>query len=417
MIAPNDSPDGRVLNALFYGSAPRPESFAFDPAGNLLDPIDRAIGYPALDNRIAVFEDLRFDYDAHGNVTRRRKGAHELAELSWNAEHQLAQSTVTRHGVTQTTRYEYDALGRRTRKRDAFGATEYLWDGDLMIESRRNNKSALYLYEPDSFVPLATVQHNETYWYHCDQIGAPMELTDADGRIVWAADYRVWGEATVRKTGTDGRSVSSHTPAPPPIEQPFRFQGQQFDEETGLHYNRFRYYDPGVGRFVSQDPIGLIGGMNIYAFGPNTAEYVDPLGLSAVKLGRNMAADNRPLRAGQTPHHVVQENCNKNHHVQNSRAILERNDIGIDDSANGARLWGTNPSQVANTGHPGSAGARSAGTYHAGSHVHGAANDKLIYQVLKGVEKRGGNVENALRNIGRRMENGSWKATHLCCCQ
>ncbi|WP_207807122.1 RHS repeat-associated core domain-containing protein, partial [Parazoarcus communis] len=64
---------------------------------------------------------------------------------------------------------------------------------------------------------------------------------------VWAADYRVWGEATVRKTGTDGRSVSSHTPAPPPIEQPFRFQGQQFDEETGLHYNRFRYYDPGVG--------------------------------------------------------------------------------------------------------------------------------------------------------------------------
>ncbi|PZA14216.1 RHS domain-containing protein, partial [Parazoarcus communis] len=214
-------PTGRILEA----TGPRPESFAFDPAGNLLDPIDRAIGYPALDNRIAVFEDLRFDYDTHGNVTRRRKGAHELSELSWNAEHQLAQSTVTRHGVTQTTRYEYDALGRRTRKRDAFGATEYLWDGDLMIESRRNNKSALYLYEPDSFVPLATVQHNETYWYHCDQIGAPMELTDADGRIVWAADYRVWGEATVRKTGTDGRSVSSHTPAPPPIEQPFRFQG------------------------------------------------------------------------------------------------------------------------------------------------------------------------------------------------
>lgn len=64
-------PTGRILEA----TGPRPESFAFDPAGNLLDPIDRAIGYPALDNRIAVFEDLRFDYDAHGNVTRRRKGA------------------------------------------------------------------------------------------------------------------------------------------------------------------------------------------------------------------------------------------------------------------------------------------------------------------------------------------------------
>ena len=110
-----------------------------------------------------------------------------------------------------------------------------------------------------------------------------MELTDADGRIVWAADYRVWGEATVRKTGTDGLSVSGHTPAPPPIEQPFRFQGQQFDEETGLHYNRFRYYDPGVGRFVSQDPIGLRGGVNLFAYGPNSINWIDPWGLAAIK--------------------------------------------------------------------------------------------------------------------------------------
>ncbi|WP_207807020.1 RHS repeat-associated core domain-containing protein [Parazoarcus communis] len=309
MIAPNDSPDGRVLNALFYGSAPRPESFAFDPAGNLLDPIDRAIGYPALDNRIAVFEDLRFDYDAHGNVTRRRKGAHELAELSWNAEHQLAQSTVTRHGVTQTTRYEYDALGRRIRKRDAFGATEYLWDGDLMIERRRNNKSALFLYEPDSFVPLATVQYNETYWYHCDQIGAPMELTDADGRIVWAADYRVWGEATVRKSGTDGRAVSGHTPAPPPIEQPFRFQGQQFDEETGLHYNRFRYYDPGVGIYVSQDPIKLQGGLNFYRYGTNPVAFVDPWGLEPVAfktVGSTLCIKNK-FPVGSAPAQELEE--------------------------------------------------------------------------------------------------------------
>ncbi|WP_233626402.1 MULTISPECIES: RHS repeat-associated core domain-containing protein [unclassified Delftia] len=68
---------------------------------------------------------------------------------------------------------------------------------------------------------------------------------------------------SVLRTGTDDRPVSARAwgskpvapPPPPPIEQPFRFQGQQFDEETGLHYNRFRYYDPVVGRFVSQGPI------------------------------------------------------------------------------------------------------------------------------------------------------------------
>jgi RHS repeat-associated protein len=64
------------------------------------------------------------------------------------------------------------------------------------------------------------------------------------------------------------------------LEQPFRFQGQQFDEETGLHYNRHRYYDPGVGRFVSQDPIGLRGGSNLFAYAPNPLGWVDPVGLN-----------------------------------------------------------------------------------------------------------------------------------------
>jgi RHS repeat-associated protein len=176
-----------------------------------------------------------------------------------------------------------------------------------MIHSQRGSKEALFIFEPSSFVPLATIQgaanHPEsrhTYWYQCDQIGAPQELTDAQGRIVWAADYKVWGEAKLRAiewpmTGTDGgaagRGSSWHTnpsaspkarsEAPLPIEQPFRFQGQQFDEETGLHYNRFRYYDPVVGRFASQDPIGLAGGFNLFVYGPNPLRWIDVFGLAA----------------------------------------------------------------------------------------------------------------------------------------
>jgi RHS repeat-associated protein len=222
----------------------------------------------------------------HGNVVRRTRGNqkaghHEVAELRWNADHQLVEATSQRNGVTQATRYAYDALGRRVAKADAFGTRRYLWDGDLMVHSQRGGKASLFIYEPGSFVPLATVQGTQQpgdsrlYWYQCDQIGAPLELTDVQGHIAWAADYKVWGEATLRAlpsqaTGTDGMGVprrQGHGPdamspmrsaAPPLIEQPFRFQGQQFDEETGLHYNRFRYYDPIVGRFFSQDPIGKV---------------------------------------------------------------------------------------------------------------------------------------------------------------
>jgi RHS repeat-associated protein len=96
----------------------------------------------------------------------------------------------------------------------------------------------------------------------------------------------VWGEVSLRKTGTDGsaRYARRRQAEPPPVlEQPFRFQGQQFDEETGLHYNRYRYYDPGVGRFVSQDPIGLLGGSNLFAYAPNPMGWVDPFGLTETK--------------------------------------------------------------------------------------------------------------------------------------
>ncbi|WP_269766171.1 RHS repeat-associated core domain-containing protein, partial [Burkholderia ubonensis] len=73
-----------------------------------------------------------------------------------------------------------------------------------------------------------------------------------------------------------------------------RFQGQQVDEETGLHYNRHRYYDPASGRFVSKDPIGLDGGINIYEYAPNPVAWIDPLGLARLGGGKNMGAQGHP---------------------------------------------------------------------------------------------------------------------------
>ncbi|MFH4180811.1 RHS repeat-associated core domain-containing protein, partial [Acinetobacter baumannii] len=65
------------------------------------------------------------------------------------------------------------------------------------------------------------------------------------------------------------------------ISNNIRFQGQYFDQETGLHYNRYRYYLPYVGHFISKDPIGLLGGDNVYAYAPNPVGWIDPLGLNS----------------------------------------------------------------------------------------------------------------------------------------
>ena len=93
---------------------------------------------------------------------------------------------------------------------------------------------------------------------------------------MWLADYQAWGNTAKvvwREQVIDQMQVS------PDELQPIRFQGQYFDEETGLHYNRFRYYDPDVGMFTSRDPIGLMGGDNVFAYAPNPTGWIDPLGL------------------------------------------------------------------------------------------------------------------------------------------
>jgi len=129
--------------------------------------------------------------------------------------------------------------------------------------------------------------------------------------------------------------------------------------------------------------------------------------LSAKKLKENLEEKGRAVKRGQTPHHIVQENSCKNKFVENSRKILDRHGIEIDSASNGAVLWGTYPSQVNRPNHPGVEAAKAAGTYHAG-YVHSTASDKMINKILKGVEKRGGSVKNALKDIGGRIENGSW---------
>jgi len=125
-------------------------------------------------------------------------------------------------------------------------------------------------------------------YYHTDHLGTPRELTNTDGQIVWAATYRAWGATQsidhppILQIVQDGNTVQEQWVEQDRYDRPIqnlRFQGQYFDQETGLHYNRFRYYDPDIGRFLSQDPIGLFGGDNLYQYAPNPVAWIDPSGL------------------------------------------------------------------------------------------------------------------------------------------
>ncbi|MDN8339624.1 RHS repeat-associated core domain-containing protein, partial [Acinetobacter baumannii] len=146
-------------------------------------------------------------------------------------------------------------------------------------------------------------EFDDVWFYHCDHLGTPQEMTDHTGSIIWKAEYKAWGECKAEKAKSNFFEDSEI------ISNNIRFQGQYFDQETGLHYNRYRYYSPYVGRFVSKDPIGLLGGSNIYAYAPNPVGWIDPLGLAKSKnskeLGKNTTGKcNWP---GKQAHHLIPE--------------------------------------------------------------------------------------------------------------
>ncbi len=147
------------------------------------------------------------------------------------------------------------------------------------LSEQRNEIKKTTIYEPESFKPLAMVQDGEVYHYHLDHLGTPQELSNQYGKIVWKARYQTYGNVAYKEVDE--------------VENNIRFQGQYFDEESGLHYNRHRYYDPGVGQFTTQDPIGLLGGVNNYQYAPNPVSWIDPLGLSCSEKERVEKARNR----------------------------------------------------------------------------------------------------------------------------
>ena len=252
------------------------EEFRYDAAANRLNFNTSQFDH-VKDNRLKRWRDQEYAYDAWGNLIEKRSGVGKLQTFVYDCENRLVKAETLVNGKLESTgSYRYDSLGRRVGKQSVVnGVTEqkhFLWQGLRMLREERPGQSSLYLYEPGSYAPLARVDQAEgeeqkLYYFHTDQIGTPLEMTDREGQIVWQATYKAWG--SVEKLTVND------------VEQNLRFQGQYFDDETGLHYNTFRYYDPEVGRFVTQDPIGLLGGFNLYQYAANSIAWIDPWGWSA----------------------------------------------------------------------------------------------------------------------------------------
>ena len=141
------------------------------------------------------------------------------------------------------------------------------------------------------------------YYFHTDQVGLPEELSNAQGQLVWQASYKTWGNTQAEEwkiVEADGGRVHSLDAGDQPEnearQQNLRFQGQYLDRDTGLHYNTFRYYDPDIGRFISPDPIGLAGGINLGSYSPNPIAWVDPWGWACIP--NKVAGTAREARVG-----------------------------------------------------------------------------------------------------------------------
>ncbi|WP_437337479.1 DUF6531 domain-containing protein [Sorangium sp. So ce394] len=275
----------------------RREVFDYDVAGSLRRMLERFEPAPqtapaeqepwqiAPGNRLVHTERATYSHDRRGRrVLKRsaRSGADgqpdDTTAYVWDCRDQLREVRLPSGARVAFT---YDAFGRRIRKEvfdDGTGlreVVEFVWDGDMLaadIHGQRGTRT--FVHAPGTFLPLLQAEQGEVFCYVTDHVGTPRELIDAAGRVAWSGAYSAWGE--LRETFVDGeRAAQGRT-----VEPPFRLLGQYEDEESGLRYTRYRYFDPEVARWCSPDPLGIYGGNDLYGFGGAPTWSVDPFGLS-----------------------------------------------------------------------------------------------------------------------------------------
>jgi len=266
-----------------------------DAVGNLFRTRDRSDRKYGPAGQLLEANGTRYQYDAEGNLIRKIEKSGKTWEYHWNASGMLAK--VLRPDG-ETVSFTYDALGRRLSKTFKSKTTCWVWDGNLplheWVEASKTAKEkplwssvthsverkeeilstapangppdelTTWIFEPESFAPVAKLQGEQRYSIVTDYLSTPTRMFSEQGEQIWATDTSIYGQL---------RNLEGERSA-----CPFRYPGQYEDVETGLYYNRFRYYDP-EGMYISQDLLKLGGGARLYSYVSNPNVKVDPSGL------------------------------------------------------------------------------------------------------------------------------------------
>ncbi len=255
------APDGRASG-----------EYRYDVSGNLIAAPHLSGVEIAPGNKLVKANGGALTYDHRNNVSRWRRDGRELTF------HRNPLDRLRRiDGLAEAWSADYDPLGRRTRKTYGAAITEYFWDTDrLAAELRPGGQLRVYVYADDfSLTPWLAIDYDSAdaapdsgklHYLVTDQRGAPVAALDADGRRVWSARLEPYGAADVGREGDSEFELS------------LRLAGQFCDAETGLHYNRFRYFSPELGRYLEHDPEGTAGGYNIFAYTYCPLVQTDPRG-------------------------------------------------------------------------------------------------------------------------------------------
>ena len=328
-------------------------------------------------HRLKQAGNTQYDYDAAGRMvsrTKHRDGYRpETERFRWDSRDQL-----TGYCSAQGEQWEYrhDASGRRTEKRCDRKKIRftYLWDGDSIAEIREYRDDELYSVRHLVFngFELISQQFSRVRQPHpsvapqwvtrtnhavSDPTGRPLMLFNSEGKTVWRpGQTSLWGLALSLPADTDDPDPRGELDAE--ADPGLLYAGQWRDGESGLCYNRFRYYEPETGMYLVSDPLGLLGGEQTYRYVPNPLGWIDQYGLAGCPraLARAMKRANRNLaksagymnRAwykfkGSAAHHIVAWDDPR---ALGARKILEKYGIHIDSAENGIFLKHVDPNSL-----------------------------------------------------------------------
>lgn len=284
-----------------------------DKAGNLYRTQHRKDRKYSDGGRLLETDKTRFTYDEEGNLLQKIVTADVIWAYEWYGNGLLKKVTRPDNKVVE---FRYDGLGRRTEKNYNSLLTRFVWDGNIPLHEWQYPASGrptvtvddtgglqqshpepvpvetliTWVFEEGTFAPAARISNGKQFSIITDHLGTPCEAYDETGEKVWECELDIYGK--VRKLAGDRLLI------------PFRYPGQYADEETDLYYNRFRYYNPEEGMYLSQDPTRLKGGMLLYSYVSDPNVFIDVFGLvqevirTMSETEKELTIDNKGLVRG-----------------------------------------------------------------------------------------------------------------------